>query len=88
MTADTLADRIERIIWERKEMRFAPHNFRHSAATFVSEVAPLQALMIAGVLGHSDLKTAMKHYIKGKQRLSFRLFHGEIDEIMGRHPDS
>jgi integrase len=85
MPADTLAERVQRIIWERMGREFSVHNFRHSAATFIADVAPMKALMIAGVLGHAQLRTAMEHYVKGKQRMSFQLYQEGVEELMERH---
>jgi len=39
-----------------------PHTFRHIAATTIATVDPGSSADIAGVLGHSSLRTADKHY--------------------------
>lgn len=84
MTAATLADRIKRIVWERKRLQFSPHLFRHSAATFVAEVAPQQALIAVGVLGHTQFRTTRRHYVRGQQLNAVRMFQNEISAIMQR----
>lgn len=40
-----------------------PHFFRHAAATTLVRDAPESARLVRGLLGHSDVRTAERHYI-------------------------
>ena len=82
MQPDTFRDRIGRILWERKGVKFTPHMFRHSAATFISDVAPHQDMMIVGVLGHGDYSIARQFYIRGQQLEAMRRFQECVAEFI------
>lgn len=82
MAVDTMSDRIERVLWERKERRFSSHMFRHSAATFIADVSPKLALLAVGVLGHSSYQTAHDHYIRGQQTRALTQYQDEVLAII------
>jgi integrase/recombinase XerD len=82
MAADTMSDRIERILWERKERRFSSHMFRHSAATFIADISPKLALLAVGVLGHSSYQTAHDHYIRSQQTRAVTQYQDEVLAII------
>ena len=82
MQPDTFRDRVERILRERKGVKFTPHMFRHCAATFISDVAPHQAMMTVGVLGHGDISIARKYYIRGQQIEAMRQFQEGVAAII------
>ncbi len=84
MTPYTLADRIKRIVWARKGIKFSTHMFRHSAATFIAEVAPDQALIATGVLGHTKFRITKKHYIRGQQIKAVHSYQDEVAAIITR----
>jgi integrase/recombinase XerD len=84
MSYDTLYDRIRRILQERKGVQFSPHMFRHSAATFIAEVAPCQALIAVGVLGHTRFQTVRQHYIRGQGIKAFEMLQDEVAAIIAR----
>lgn len=48
--------------------RFSPHKLRHIAATTIAETAPEKSAIIAGILGHTTMRTAENHYIRATAR--------------------
>jgi integrase len=61
-----------------------PHMFRDAAATFITELAPEQAMMAARVLQHSDLDVTIRHYVHGQQHLAALKYQAAIDEVIVR----
>jgi integrase len=61
-----------------------PHMFRDAAATFITELAPEQAMMAARVLQHVDLDVTMRHYVHGQQHLAAVKYQTAIDEMILR----
>ena len=55
-----------------------PHTFRHIAATTIATVDPGSSADIAGVLGHSGLRTAEKHYNLARTVDAGRLYAAAI----------
>ncbi len=82
MSGDTLHERITHHLSTRRGVRFSPHMFRHAAATFISDVAPRQALMIVGVLGHTQFRTARDHYIRGQQMSAVRSYQTAVLDMI------
>jgi integrase/recombinase XerD len=78
MSAEVLSWRIKSVLRARMEINFTTHMFRHSAATFIADVAPQLAMLIIGVLGHADISMAEKHYIRGQQKRAFTMYQHEI----------
>jgi hypothetical protein len=69
---------------KRTKIKFNFHLFRHSAATFVSEITPGRTRMVSGVLHHARLSTANKYYIKGQKRHSFRQYQSAVRDIVAK----
>ena len=82
MSADTLYERVTHHLWMRRGVKFSPHMFRHAAATFISDVVPQQALMIMGVLGHTQFRTAREHYIRGQQISAVRTYQSAVEDMI------
>lgn len=81
---DNLSKRVKERVGRRTGKRFTAHMFRHSAATFIVDVAPHQALMIIGVLGQTGFRTAQKHYIKGQQHMAVAKYQEAAKELIKR----
>jgi hypothetical protein len=58
--------------------------FRHACASYIVDIAPEQALMVAGVLGHAGFRTAQRHYIKGQQHIAVRKYQEAVRAVMRR----
>jgi site-specific recombinase XerD len=61
-----LGARISRLTKAMLGVAVSPHLFRDAAATTIARERPAQARAIAGILGHSSLRTAERHYIHAK----------------------
>lgn len=79
---DNLSKRVKERVGRRTGKRFTAHMFRHSAATFIVDVAPHQALMIVAVLGQTGFRTAQKHYIKGQQHMAVVKYQEAAQDLM------
>jgi hypothetical protein len=84
LTRETISKRIKERIGRRTGKRFSAHMFRHAAVTYVVDVAPEQARMITGLLGHAGFRTAKRHYIKGQQHMAVIKYQAAVGEVMGR----
>lgn len=60
-----------------------PHLFRDCAATFMSNESPELANLVPGILGHSGMATARKHYIHGQSRQAHNLLQDVVNELRG-----
>lgn len=78
MCPGTLSIVVATTMQRRTGKHFTMHCFRHSAASFVADVAPERARMAAGVLDHRKFRTTARHYIRGQQRNAFRTFHKAV----------
>ena len=83
---DGISKRIKERIGRLTQKRFTAHMFRHSAASFIVDVAPEQARMVVGVLGHGGFRTAQRHYIKGQQHLAVKKYQSAVRDVMQRKP--
>jgi integrase len=81
---DKLSRRIKERIGSRSGKRFTAHMFRHPCATYIVDVAPERALMIAGVLGHAGFRTAQRHYIKGQQHMALIKYQEAVRHLTRR----
>ena len=75
---------VKKAIRMRTGKAFNFHLFRHSCATFISEIAPDLTRTAAGALHHSRLSTTNKHYIKGQKRLSFRRYQKAVRDLISK----
>ena len=78
---DSISKRIKERLGRRTGKRFTAHMFRHASASYIVEVAPAQARMVVGVLGHSGFRTAQDHYIKGQQHTAVRSYQEAIVDL-------
>lgn len=60
--SNCLGKRIAEVTTSLTGVRVPPHFFRDSAATTLARLSPRAAQLIRPVLGHSDYRTAQKHY--------------------------
>jgi len=67
MLSTAVAERISRHTKERFGVAINPHTFRHVAATAMAESDPDSVTAIAGLLGHSDLRTSERYYNMARQ---------------------
>jgi integrase len=81
---DSISKRIKERLGRRASKRFTAHMFRHASATYIVDVAPEQARMVVGVLGHTGFRTAQRHYIKGQQHAAVRKYQGAVADAMKR----
>lgn len=80
----TISKRIQDRLQSRTGKNFTAHMFRHVCATHIVDVAPEQARMIVGALGHSGFRTAQRHYIKGQQRAAVEKYQHAVRHLTGR----
>jgi len=79
-----ISARIKAHLGCRTGKRFTAHMFRHACATYIVDVAPEQARMVVGVLGHAGFRTAQRHYIKGQQHAAVRKYQGAVADVLKR----
>ncbi len=84
LTRGVLSKRVKERVGRETGKRFSAHMFRHAAASYIVDAAPEQALMVAGVLGHSGLRTAQRHYIKGQQHMAARAYQAAVKRLRVR----
>lgn len=81
---DYISKRIKEHLGRRTGKGFTAHMFRHASATYIVEVAPEQARMVVGVLGHTGFQTGQRHYIKGQQQTAVRRYHDAVSDLIKR----
>jgi integrase/recombinase XerD len=79
-----ISKRIKEHLGRRTGKRFTAHMFRHACATYIVDVAPEQARMVVGVLGHAGFRTAQRHYVKGQQHSAMWKYHDALRGLMSR----
>jgi integrase len=84
LSRDSLSKRIKERTARRTGKRFTAHMFRHASASHIVDVAPEQARMVVGVLGHSGFRTAQQHYIKGQQLTAVRYYQRAVSDLQKR----
>lgn len=84
MSADVMSERIRTIMQAKKEKRFGPHMFRHSAATFIAESAPHMIGIAQGVLGHGQFRTTSDNYVHVRYAHAVRKYQGAVRDLMKR----
>lgn len=75
-----LGARISRLTKAMLGVDISPHLFRDAAATTIARTVPAQARAIAGVLGHSSLRTADRYYNQAKCLDASRSYTAIIEE--------
>jgi integrase len=88
MKPDVLSDAVRFVMEKRIKKHFTVQNFRHSAASFVAEVAPERARVASKALDHDRFSTTARHYIRGQQRNTLRKYHVAVKATMrkGKRP--
>ena len=81
---NTLPRLVKQTLIKRTGKAFTFHMFRHSAATFVSDVAPERMQVAKGALHHASLSTTQKFYVRGQQRRAFRRYQESVRQILTR----
>jgi integrase len=79
---DYISTRFKVHLGRRTGKRFTAHMFRHASATYIVEVAPEQARMVVGVLGHTSFKTGQRYYIKGQQHIALKKHQKAVAELI------
>lgn len=82
MSGDVMGKKVKVCLRRRTGKAFSFHMFRHSAATFISEVAPEAALLATGALLHRKYRTTLHHYVRGKQRSAMRKYQSLVKDVM------
>ncbi|MGY6411307.1 MAG: hypothetical protein ACXIUV_09825 [Alkalilacustris sp.] len=65
-------------------LRIPPHFFRDSAATTLARESQLAAGMIGPVLGHTNHRTAEKHYIQAGSVEAGRDYDAVLKALRGK----
>jgi integrase len=81
-TASGIYTRIMQVTTKHLGHPVNPHMFRAAAATFIADMTPERALVVAGVLQHTDLQIAWDYYIRGQQHQTVRRYQGAIDALI------
>jgi integrase/recombinase XerD len=84
LDSDYISNRIKEHLGRRAGKRFTAHMFRHACATYIVEMAPEQARMVVGVLGHRGFQTGQRHYIKGQQHAAARKHQRAVADLVKR----
>ena len=79
-----ISHRVKAAVGARTGKNFTGHMFRHACATHIVEVAPEQARLIVGALGHAGFRAGQKHYIKGQQLTAVRQYQDAVHDLMLR----
>lgn len=82
MSAHGIYTRITQATEKRLGQAVSPHLFRDSAATYIAELAPDQALMAAAVLQHRQFETTRNHYIHGQQHKAARMYQAAVEGLL------
>jgi integrase/recombinase XerC len=79
-----VAQRITKRTADRFGTSINPHSFRHLSVTTVSEDAPEHITDAARILGHANLKTTEKYYIRGRMLQAHTRLHETVRDARKR----
>jgi integrase len=82
LRAGSLSAAVTQALAKRCGKNFSFHMFRHSAATFIENVAPERSLMAAAVLHHAEFCTTQEYYIRGQRTAAMRTYQSCVRQIV------